>query len=598
MDTPTLSSRGPKRRKTSPSKSVPPQSNTTPRASFLSPTRASLSRFNPSLLPQATSAGVEITRRTPQNASRTPDLNNAFLATGQDALNFIMGEVGSAMQTVLSAARQQPQNPMIPTVLTGEETDEQMAAIRAANRARKQNERQQEEEERQRRANERRSMAPIEQQRGNSDDGFDAPEMESALPDFDEDEHDLPETPEQLRRQLEIDDAPPRGLLFSSPSKRRKRRINVGEKVLSSPVRRSEQMEAPDSQTTEKQLQSAQLPKIDQVLEIEYQEERFPEKDAETIAKETEKRKLQQELQMLQDEVEQYTRHVEWLNDDDIHGIDDLVQIINSSKPERSHVNQESAPLSSLLKSFLPFSIPIQQPDPSFDKEKPIFSHFPIQKTDPLPLLSLFTPLKVSSTINPPTTPSSPSDAMNQTHHITLSSPASLLTCSLILVVSSTPDEPGNPSVDSLTLDNLSPWASQEIGLHLQKRALEGDTSAIGYALGRYWDMSMKRAQCWSRCSKEFRHLVSISNEPQGTVVDEDEVSTLEPLSFHKTELLPHLGRRFLLFKSSSVILRVGWDLDLDWTGEVESVVSAKAALPQVCRFFLLLRTKFGVSIK
>jgi hypothetical protein len=588
MDTPTLSSRGPKRRKTSPSKSVPPEANTTPRASFLSPTRASLSRFNPSLLPRPTSAGAVSARRARQNAPQTPDLNNQFLATGQDALKFIMGEVGSAMQNVLSAARQQPQNPMIPAVLTGDETDEQMAAIRAANRARRQSEKQQEqEEERQHRASERRSMAPIERARGESEDGFDAPEMESALPDLDED--DLPDTPEQLRRQLEIDDTPPRGLLFSSPSKRRKRRTNLREKILSSPAKRLEETRPPDSQPARKQPVLEQLPDIDQLPETERQVEPPPEKDAETIAKEAEKQKLQKELKTLQDEVQQYTRHIEQLDDEESDDIGELVQLINSSRPGGLLPIQEPAPLSSLLTSFLPFSIPLKQPEPSLDQEKPILSHFPIQQTDPLPLLTLFTPLKITSTISPPSTPSSPSDSIKQTHNITLSGPASLLSCKLDFTVSSISFEPEIPSVDSLSLSNLSYWASQEISLYLQKCADEGDINAIGYALGRYWDISVKRAQCWSRCSKEFRHLATLSEGVRDTAIEEEEVSTLEPPVFRKAELLPHLGRQFLVFQNEDVVLKVEWKLEFDWTGEVKSVISAKAALPQVCKFLSVI---------
>lgn len=116
----------------------------------------------------------------------------------------------------------------------------------------------------------------------------------------------------------------------------------------------------------------------------------------------------------------------------------------------------------------------------------------------------------------------------------------------------------------------------------LQKCANEGDINTIGHALARYWDISIKRAQCWSRCCKEFRHLLALSRELQPSA--EEEVSTLEIARPSKRELLPHFGRQFLSFETKSVVLRIEWKLDFDWTGEVESIVSAKAALPRVCK--------------
>ncbi|KAE9978700.1 hypothetical protein EG328_001372 [Venturia inaequalis] len=583
MDTPTLSSRAPKRRKTSPSKSVPPENTTTPRASFLSPTRASLSRFNPSLLPRPTSAGNAIARRNPQTAPQTPDTTNAFLTTGQDALNFIMGSIGGTMQQVLSSTRQQPQNSMIPTVLTGDETDEQMAAIRAANKARKQIEKRQEEaEDRQRRASERRSMVPIEQARGDSEDGFDAPEMESALPEVDDvyDEDDLPDTPEQIRRQLELDSSPPRELPFSSPSRRRRRLPTVRRELPERPAQIAKEARPPDSDTAEPEPENDHVPEIETLPEMEPQSHSVQQKMPETTAKEVEKGNLEKELRLLQDEVQRYRRHVDRFDSERDEDIEDLVQLINSSKPGAPHVDRKPTPLSSLLTSFLPFSIPGQQSEPPLDQDKAIPSHLPVPQSDPMPLLTLFTPLKFTSIISPPSKSASRDDVL-QTHHITLKGPSSLLACDLDLTISSSTEEGEAPRVGSLVLSNISPWASVEAGPFLQKRAAEGDVNTIGYALARYWDISMKRAQCWSRCCKEFRHLLALSKELQSTI-EEEEVSTLDIAKPSKRELLPHLGRQFLSFETKSVVLRIEWKLCFDWTGEVESIVSAKAALPRV----------------
>ncbi|QDS75614.1 hypothetical protein FKW77_006589 [Venturia effusa] len=584
MDKPALSERAPKRRKTSPSKPVPSEENTTPRASFLSPTKASLSRFNPSLLPRPVSAGKVIARRNPQLAPQTPDQNNAFLTTGEDALNFIMGSIGGAMQQVLSSTRQQPQNSMIPAVLTGDETDEQMKAIREANKARKQIERQlQQEEARQRRASERRSMVPIEQARAQSDDGFDAPEMESALPevDFEDNKDDLPDTPEQIRRQLEPHSSPSRELLFSSPSTRRRRQPDLRERLPERSVQRVQEARPPDIDTAEVQTEIDPVPEVETLHEREPQSQNPPQKTSEILAKEAEKAKLEKELKILKDEVQGHTLHVEHLDGERDEDIDDLVRLINSVKSGTPQAMQKETTLSSILTSFLPFSIPVRQPESSLEQHKPISSHFPVPQSDPIPTLTLFTPLKFTSTISPPSKPTSVRHGIKQTHHITLKGPASLLSCDLDLTISSSPDEDEHPRVDSLVLDNLSPWASAEVGPFLERHANEGDINMIGYALARYWDVSVKRAQCWSRCCKEFRHLLALSRDLQSTG-DEEEVSTLEVAKASKRDLLPHFGRQALTFETHSVVLRIEWTLLFDWTGEVESMVGAKAALPHV----------------
>ena len=160
----------------------------------------------------------------------------------------VMGGVGEAFQNAMATAYQMVGSPIVPASPTGEETDEQMEAMREAIKARK---------EAERREDARGSVDPRSDIGRPSRMQFESP----ALPDQDVDElspdaprvklratdqdidelspdasgvnlrieeitreeDDLPETPEALRRQMEVDDLPPRGVLFSSPSKRRRR---------------------------------------------------------------------------------------------------------------------------------------------------------------------------------------------------------------------------------------------------------------------------------------------------------------------------------------------------------------------------------------
>jgi hypothetical protein len=211
----------------------------------------------------------------------------------------------------------------------------------------------------------------------------------------------------------------------------------------------------------------------------------------------------------------------------------------------------------------------------------------------------------MTSILNPPTNPQSASESFKQKHEIMLTGPSTLLSCTMDLTISSDQADPGNPTVDSLHIRNLSPWAKREVGSWMEERAEEGDISVIGFALGRYWDVSVTRAQCWMRCCRELGHLVTCATDAQRSekekeqkkrgkktqrqidddeeMLDTNEVQT-PAKSLSKRELHTHLGRQELILENDNVILRISWHIQFDLTGEVESVISAKAAFPKACR--------------
>jgi hypothetical protein len=160
-------------------------------------------------------------------------------------------------------------------------------------------------------------------------------------------------------------------------------------------------------------------------------------------------------------------------------------------------------------------------------------------------------------------------------------------------MVSSEPVADAVPIIESLEIKDLSSWAKTETGTWLEKQCKAGDIAAVGYSLGRYWDISVKRAQCWIQCQKEFPHLSSSHGGEDQAEINDEEVSALdasEPkrtTKLSKRQLLPYLGQSSLVLQSEDAILRVSWKLQLDWTGEIESVVNAEATLPQSCKFRL-----------
>jgi hypothetical protein len=337
----------------------------------------------------------------------TPD---QYIARGQEALNYIMGNFNAQMQRTMSAFASGANSPAVntPTMPSifgnparhaetplGEETDAQMEAMRAAIRARKVRERSagpgarltpgsarraslpaartplamddREEDElsmevgrndamRSSRAGSvRSSLAPHSAIRSirnlprlasdgpiEIDPVFDealeidelspdAPKQPQAQPPsrsnlpsraqrlVSEDLDGLPDTPEEVRRQLEAEDHPRRGVLFSSPSKRRvggsprKKRseaVVVVENVAPTVPKMVEAAVLPAEEAEVPPVEPPQTP----VLPVEPPQTPVPVEappappDPTVLAKREEKARLEKELQEMRDEMKTFER--------------------------------------------------------------------------------------------------------------------------------------------------------------------------------------------------------------------------------------------------------------------------------------------------
>lgn len=149
------------------------------------------------------------------------------------------------------------------------------------------------------------------------------------------------------------------------------------------------------------------------------------------------------------------------------------------------------------------------------------------------------------------------------------------------MTIASDPEADSVPTIDSLELTELAAWAQPEIDEWVKQRCKEGDIAAVGYGLGRYWDICVKRAQCWVQCQKKFPNLItsaSTTTSDAGGLPTAEDTSTTK---LSKRELVPHLGRSTITLQSGDAIIRISWKLQFDWTGDVGSVIIAEAALPQ-----------------
>jgi hypothetical protein len=119
-----------------------------------------------------------------------------------------------------------------------------------------------------------------------------------------EDDDGLPETPEAIRRRLETEDHPRRGVLFSSPSKKkRKSQITPKERIVP-PVakRRTEPVTEPEKAAETVLAEIEPEPEV----RAEQPSARPPMPDASVLAKREEKARLEKELRELQAQISRF----------------------------------------------------------------------------------------------------------------------------------------------------------------------------------------------------------------------------------------------------------------------------------------------------
>jgi hypothetical protein len=269
------------------------------------------------------------------------------------------------------------------------------------------------------------------------------------------------------------------------------------------------------------------------------------------------------------------------------------------------------------IHSFLPFSsrrkpqsvLPIQ--------DKPLPSHLPIALDDPLPYLQAFSPLTYTSNIT--LLPSEPmsSDSSSQEvelpilqrHLIAASHPSGLFSARLAMTV-----DTSVLAITSIEILKLDLNAENELGCFVRERASEEGTlgrniSVICWAMGRWVEVSVLRARFWCTVESEFgtaearmktlqkiaqrrkrkrRQDTSIGEDEEATGRDgNDEDEEARKDKWTRRQLLPHMGRTSMELSNDKVELRFEWKITFDWTGEVDSSISANSRIPTCCKFGL-----------
>ncbi|KAF2016184.1 hypothetical protein BU24DRAFT_450763 [Aaosphaeria arxii CBS 175.79] len=498
------------------------------RPSFASPTKASISRFNPSLLPaRATSPG---------KAASRPSSRGEILNRGKRARDFILG---------------------------GNESQEESAqgirqSIAGANE----------------RANAPGDLTPRAHRitrTGDTTKGRDR-----ALINEDE---DLPSSP---ARQVESEDRPRRGVLFSSPSKRPTRKRQFGKAV----------PQGIDSQAATPLPRSSPVVEGSNDASVEMEDTRQDDTakerttpDPEEESRKHERETLLRELKGLQDDIgwcrnkiERYQESIPEVMDQAER--DALISFINKLDEARDEDETSKPPLvSDLLSSFLPFTAqPVLAPPPDPDSEQPIPSHQPVDLDNPLPYLQMFTPMTITHRTKLAATykPGSGSQTVYQKHEINLVGPLKLLNASIEATV-----DTATHTVAKLQVTGLSQWADHELGTFIREKAQSKDISTACWAIGSYWEIAKKRAEYRYKCATAFKHLTP------GNAGEDTEnmiLSSAKPTSSNmsRRDLNKHLGRDVVVLEDRHILLKITWRIVFDCTGEAESEINIEPAFPRV----------------
>ncbi|KAE8453641.1 hypothetical protein EG329_009152 [Mollisiaceae sp. DMI_Dod_QoI] len=420
-------------------------------------------------------------------------------------------------------------------------------------------------------------------------------------------EPELPPTPIQRGIPDPIVTTPPTGI-HDTPSKRARKSKALSEKLKSSPLKPKDP--PPQEPSKDKQPELQEKPQTEPVKRRKSARFIIPEDPH--AAKKKARDNLLKELQQLQADVALANQENERLrvraelkkkgptapNSDEL-----LAVLTRATAPERpAELKPKPTSIFKSIGAFLPFHSR-RKPAPLPISEKPLPSHLPIALDDPLPYLQAFSTLTYTSTIT--LLPSNPVPSDNssqeleqplmQKHLISASHPSGLFATRFAMMV-----DTSSLSISSIDILRLDMNAEKELGTFIRGRArdegpLGRDITVICWAMSRWIEVSIKRAQFWCAVEQEFgtpeARIKSLQRKKKrkrhGSVLENDESVAADGEDEHekrkwtRKQLLPHFGRSSMELVNDEVELRFEWKISFDWTGEVESSIAAAARVPR-----------------
>ncbi|KAF2971682.1 hypothetical protein GQX73_g1862 [Xylaria multiplex] len=258
----------------------------------------------------------------------------------------------------------------------------------------------------------------------------------------------------------------------------------------------------------------------------------------------------------------------------------------------------------SLPQPFLPYDTPKTE-----DAEPPPISHHPVPMTaeEELPYLQVFTPLTFSSTIT--TIQPEDQEPLFQRHAISVaSSPPGLFAATIDMTV-----DTKTLAVAGLAVPRLDPSAVAELGPFVERilkgatgnTALTKNISVVTWAMGEWVRLATRRARFWYaveqelsseeqlvRCAETMRRRKPrgrARHGNEGESGDEDDGDGPAKTQPEKADVIALMGQTSIDLDLSSVtgdgeagslIARIRWHVEFDWSGEARSKIALLLSAP------------------
>ena len=124
--------------------------------------------------------------------------------------------------------------------------------------------------------------------------------------------------------------------------------------------------------------------------------------------------------------------------------------------------------------------------------------------------------------------------------------------------------DPVSQTLKSLDVLNAAAWVEGDLSPWLQKLPNDKPLAFFSATIGRYIEVSRKRAGCWSQCNTKLTDLVAT------------ELNTKSDSAA--------LGLSSMQLSRSPVVMPIEWHIDINDKGEVESRISCKCSFPKEWR--------------
>jgi hypothetical protein len=429
-------------------------------------------------------------------------------------------------------------------------------------------------------------------------------------------EPELPPTPTERGIPDPVVTTPPTGI-HNTPSKKAKRSKALGKKLKSSPLKPQDPA-APAAKAPETAKQPE--PRVEPREKSKRRKSaRFSVPEDPHIAKKKARDDLLKELQQLQADValtnqenERLRQHYESKRSAPVKpsNYEELLAVLIRATAPEPAAEPEPKSIFKSIASFLPFNSRRKCSSavlPTLDK--PVGSHLPVALDDPLPYLQAFSPLTYSSNTVLLATETDSSDvsegapqAALQKHLITASHPSGLFNARFSMTV-----DPSVPSISAIEFEKIPSSAEKELGTFIREQTgpdttLFKDISILCWAMGRWVEVSVLRARFWCAVEQDFstpeartkslqqkkkrkRHHVVTESDDTVPLDGHEEDQESRKHKWTRRQMLPHMGRAAMELKTDELEIRIEWKIWFDWTGEVESSISASARLPMSCKF-------------